>query len=528
MKKILFVYPPFSDNGFWNYKVVCGLMGAKYPAAPLGLITVAGLLPKEWEMKLVDMNAEPLSDQDIEWADLVFIGGMLPQQKNMLSLIDRVHSLGKKTVLGGPDPSSQPEIYAKSDYLVLGEAEKTIWPFLKDLENGVEKGIYQNAEKPAMCETPVPRYDLLNLNHYLMIGVQFSRGCPFNCEFCDIIELYGRVPRTKSPDQVIKELDFLYELGYRGHVDFVDDNFIGNKKDGKAILIRLKEWSKAHNYPFFYSTEASINLADDDELLKLMQELDFRYVFVGIESPNPEILKSTQKFQNVNRKLEEDLDKIYRHGIVVNAGLIVGFDGETSESAKTILEIVEKGKIAMAMVGLLYALPNTQLTRRLQKEGRIFDNTTQVKELSEVDQTTTGINFVPTRSRVEIKKDFLYLIKHIYDDKIYFNRIKRLGKALRVKPSQKRGIKGILKSARAFFRLIGKMGLFSKRALYFWRNIFLFLFTKPSSLETAVNLMAMHLHFKEQSKYITKTITQEIQNLEEFGEENFNAKMLGK
>jgi radical SAM superfamily enzyme YgiQ (UPF0313 family) len=502
-------------------------MGAKYPAAPLGLITVAALLPREWELKLVDMNAEPLLDEHIEWADLVFMGGMLPQQRNMLEIIDRVHKQGKKIVVGGPDPTSQPEVYKEADYLVLGEAETTIRPFLKDLERDAQRGIYTSDKKPCMAETPVPRYDLLNFKNYLMVGVQFSRGCPFNCEFCDIIELYGRVPRTKSPDQVVEELDTLYRLGYRGHVDFVDDNFIGNKEEGKKILTRLREWSKEHGYPFFYSTEASINLADEDELLELMQDLDFRYVFVGIESPDPEILKNSNKYQNVNRKLSEDLNKIYRHGIVVNAGFILGFDGESPETSKMLLDSIEAGKIAMAMVGLLYALPNTQLTRRLEKEGRLFKATHKLTG-DEVDQASSGLNFVPSRSRVEIKKDFKIIINAIYGDKNYFNRILKLAKTLKVKPKQKRGIKGLLISARAFMKLIRQMGLFSKRALYFWRNIGALLFTRPSSLETAVNLMAMHLHFKSQTQFIVQLLDEEILRLEMKGEEAFHRQMLGK
>jgi hypothetical protein len=325
----------------------------------------------------------------------------------------------------------------------------------------------------------------------------------------------------------VEELDTLYRLGYRGHVDFVDDNFIGNKEEGKKILTRLREWSKEHGYPFFYSTEASINLADEDELLELMQDLDFRYVFVGIESPDPEILKNSNKYQNVNRKLSEDLNKIYRHGIVVNAGFILGFDGESPETSKMLLDSIEAGKIAMAMVGLLYALPNTQLTRRLEKEGRLFKATHKLTG-DEVDQASSGLNFVPSRSRVEIKKDFKIIINAIYGDKNYFNRILKLSKTLKVKPKQKRGIKGLLISARAFMKLIRQMGLFSKRALYFWRNIGALLFTRPSSLETAVNLMAMHLHFKSQTQFIVQLLDEEILRLEMKGEEAFHRQMLGK
>ena len=227
--KALLLYPEFSAMGFWNYKPVCHLMGAKYPASPLGLITMAGLLPAEWQLRLLDLNTTTLEDVDIDWADLVFIGGMLPQQPGFLRLIERVHSRGKKVVAGGPDPTSQPEVYRSADYLVLGEAECSLPTFLSDLTRGAPGGIYQSAEKPDLAKSPVPRFDLLEFHNYLMIGVQCSRGCPFNCEFCDIIELYGRQPRTKTPQQIVTELDRLYRLGHRGHVDFVDDNFVGHK-----------------------------------------------------------------------------------------------------------------------------------------------------------------------------------------------------------------------------------------------------------------------------------------------------------
>ncbi len=359
--KALLLYPEFSDLGFWNYKTVCRLMGAKYPASPLGLITMAALLPAEWELRLRDLNTHDLDDADIDWSDLVFIGGMLPQQPRFVRLIERVHARGKKVVAGGPDPTSQPGVYRSADYLVLGEAECSMRPFLAELARGATCGTYVPAEKPDLTSSPIPRFDLLELKDYLMIGVQFSRGCPFNCEFCDIIELYGRKPRTKTPRQIVTELDTLYRLGYRGHVDFVDDNFIGHKAKAKEVLRAVKDWSEEHGHPFFFSTEASINLADDEEMLGLMRDLDFRYVFVGIESADNQVLESMRKQQNLTRDIVEDLHRIYRYGIVVNGGFILGFDGETSGSARKMVEIIEQGEIVMPMIGLLFALPNTQL-----------------------------------------------------------------------------------------------------------------------------------------------------------------------
>lgn len=498
------IYPAFSENGFWNYKEVCGLMGAKYPAAPLGMITVAALLPPDWQVRLIDANTRAFSYADFLEADMIFTGGMLPQQRNILEIIRIAKQLSIPVVVGGPDPSSQPHIYEEADYLILGEAEVTLPLFLKDFLEGKAQKIYRSFQKPDITQSPVPRYDLLDFKNYLMIGVQFCRGCPFNCEFCDIIELYGRTPRGKTPEQIIQELETLYQLGYRGHIDFVDDNFIGNKEKSKQILRAVLNWSQKRNYPFFFSTEASINLADDDELLTLMRDLDFRYVFIGLESPSSEILKNTQKFHNLARKISEDLKKIYSYGIVVNAGFIVGFDEETEEIADLMIQTIEEGKIAMAMVGLLFALPNTQLTKRLAKENRLIEIGYRVSSKDHIDQATSGLNFITKRPADQIRKDFLKIILTVYEDKKYFDRLLELGMLLQIKPRHKRTFLGLLKALKAFLKLSFKISISPKRSFYYWRNIFILLFKKPSSLETIINLMAMHLHFKKQTEFIRK------------------------
>jgi radical SAM superfamily enzyme YgiQ (UPF0313 family) len=478
---------------------------------------MAALLPVEWELRLLDLNTATLDDADIDWADLVFIGGMLPQQPRFLRLIERVHSRGKKVVAGGPDPTSQPEVYRSADYLVLGEAECSLPPFLADLARGARGGTYVSAEKPDVTKTPVPRFDLLELKNYLMIGVQFSRGCPFNCEFCDIIELYGRTPRTKTPQQIVTELDTLYRLGHRGHVDFVDDNFIGHKVKAKEILRAVRDWSNDHGHPFFFSTEASINLADDDELLGLMQDLDFRYVFVGIESADTAVLRSMHKQPNLQRNIVEDLHRIYRHGIVVNGGFILGFDGETSDSARQMLDVIERGKIVMSMIGLLFALPNTQLTRRLREERRLLEDNgrlSEVRETTEVDQTTSGLNFIPQRPGAEILGDFLHVLKAAYSTGNYFDRCLSLSKALaihyRFKPVWRRKVR----YGMAFLHIVVKLGLRPSTAYYFWRNLLVVLFTRISALEIVVNLMAMHLHFRPQTEFVSGVMARNIQRLQ--------------
>jgi len=510
--KVLLLYPEFSDRGFWNYKAVCHLMGAKYPASPLGLITMAALLPPEWQLRLLDLNTVTLQDGDIDWADLVFIGGMLPQQPGFLRLIERVHSRGKKVVAGGPDPTSQPEVYRSADYLVLGEAECSLPPFLSDLARGAPGGTYLFPEKADLAKSPVPRFDLLTMRNYLMIGVQCSRGCPFSCEFCDIIELYGRQPRTKTPQQVITELDVLYRLGHRGHVDFVDDNFIGHKAKAKEILRAVKDWSEVHGHPFFFSTEASINLADDEELMGLMGDVDFRYVFVGIESADSELLRSMHKMTNLKRNIVEDLHKIYRHGIVVNGGFILGFDGETSNSARKLAELVERGKIVMSMIGLLFALPNTQLTRRLSQEHRLLEDTGRVS--TEVDQTTSGLNFITCRPETEILGDLLHVLRAAYSRKNYFDRCLSLSKTLRVqyrfKPSWRLKARYIV----AFLKILVKLGLRPSTSYYFWRNLLAVLLTRVSALETVVNLMVMYLHFGPQTEFVSREMAKKIKLLQ--------------
>jgi radical SAM superfamily enzyme YgiQ (UPF0313 family) len=295
----------FHPNSFWSFGAACEAAGARCPAPPLGLITLAALLPQTWEFRLINRNAEPLDDADILWADLVMTGGMLPQQVDTLAIVYRCKDLGIPVCVGGPDPTSSPHLYDAADFLVLGEAEGVIDAFVAAWTRGERKGIFRAEKFQAdLSKSLVPRFDLLDFKHYLFVGIQFSRGCPFNCEFCDIIELYGRVPRTKTNEQMVAELDRLYTLGYRGHLDFVDDNLIGNKKALKRLLPVLKAWQQKNRYPFKFSTEASINLADDPELLMMMSEANFFAIFVGIESPDSDTLISTQKKQNARRSQE--------------------------------------------------------------------------------------------------------------------------------------------------------------------------------------------------------------------------------
>jgi hypothetical protein len=431
--KALLVAPRFNGRSFWNFKATCELYGARFPAAPLGLITVAAMLPSAWACRLVDRNAEELTAADLDWADVVMTGGMLPQRADTLSVIALAQARGKPIVVGGPDVTSSPELYAAADIRVLGEAEGVIGAFIAAWDTGARKGVFA-AERFStdVTRTPVPRFDLLKRSHYLYYGVQFSRGCPFMCEFCDIIELYGRVPRTKTTGQILAELEALYRSGYRGHLDFVDDNFVGNKKAVKAFLPHLAAWQKERGYPFEFSTEASLTMADDDSLLALMREANFFTVFVGIESPDADTLVSMRKKQNTRRSLAASVHKIYRAGMFVNAGFILGFDGEKAGVAQAMIECIEATSIPVCMLGLLYALPDTQLTRRLAAEGRLFalSYTDQAAAQGAGDQCTSGLNFDTARPRREILADYREILERIYDPAHYFARVRRMARML--------------------------------------------------------------------------------------------------
>ena len=523
--KCLIVQSKISAFSFWNYLDVCEITGAKYPAAPLGLLTVAALLPQQWEFKLIDENVEHLLPEHFEWADIVCLGGMLPQQPSMISIIDKAHQYNCPVVVGGPDPTSQPELYQSADYLVLGEGEVTIPMFLQDLEKGVKSGVYKSDDRADMIEAVVPRFDLIRFQDYIMVGVQYSRGCPFNCEFCDIIELYGRKPRTKTSEQIIKELQSLYDLGHRGHVDFVDDNFIGNKKSVKQVLPLVKEWSEANSYPYYFSTESSINMTDDNELLQMMKDVDFRYVFVGIETPDDEILKSTNKRQNVNKSITEAVDKIYSYGMIVNGGFILGFDNETDQTAEKMIQCIQDSGICVAMVGRMYALPNTQLTRRLQREGRLFESSSTLEGNTELDQMTSGLNFITSRPRLDVLKDYIKIIKNIYDPENFYARIKYTG--LHIKPANKYrpSFSTVLKSLNAFSKVSIKAGLNKATGGLYWKTLFNVLFKNPKGVEAAVNMAAMFIHFQKQSEFIIDLTEKEIESLLSFGEHKFNQAM---
>ena len=512
--RCLIIQPEFSAFSYWNYIDVCKMVGAKYPAAPLGLLTVAALLPQEWQFKLVDANIEQVLDKHFEWADIVCIGSMLPQQASTLSLIERAHRFNRPVVVGGPDPTSQPGLYRSADFLVLGEGEASIPLFVADLKNGSKNGLYQSEEKADMSKAVVPRFDLIRFKDYLQIGIQYSRGCPFQCEFCNIVELFGRTPRTKTPEHMLLELQTLYNLGHRGHIDFVDDNFIGNKKNVKEVLLAVREWSQKMKYPFYFSTECSINLADDDLLMRMMQDVDFRYIFVGIETPEKMALMKANKTANINKPTGAAIKKIVSYGMIVNAGFIVGFDQESNHIAENMIRCIQDSGVSMAMLGLLYALPNTALSRRLKQEGRLFEDKSILKAGDQmIDQTTSGLNFIPDRPRLDILKDYLRIERFIYDPENYFERVTVTGKLLKRNPKFKPGMIKSFKTGIAFFRLNRQLLTNRLTAWPYLKMLFRVALKNPGGVEAAVNLSAMFIHFYKQSEYILKHVAGEIESI---------------
>jgi radical SAM superfamily enzyme YgiQ (UPF0313 family) len=397
-------------------------------------------------------------------------------------------------VVGGPDVTSSPHLYRTADFQVLGEAEDVIHDFVAAWEAGQRAGVFQAEKfKIDVTRSPIPRFDLLKLDHYLYVGVQYSRGCPFTCEFCDIIELYGRVPRAKTTPQILAELEKLYQLGYRGHVDFVDDNLIGNKKALKLFLPELRVWLEAHDYPFEFSTEASINLADDSELLELMKQANFFAVFVGIESPDPETLIAMKKKQNTRRDIAASIHKIYAAGIFVTAGFIVGFDTEKVAIAKAMADFIEESAIPVCMVGLLYALPNTQLTRRLATEGRLHEGHDLMRDGG--DQCTLGINFDPKRPMRDILSDYKDILERVYDPAAYAGRLTRLAALLnrsgRREEAPNNNVDSRLASIETVHRIINAVP--GTRDV-FWQAFVGCAKTNPAALRYIVMLMAMYIH----------------------------------
>jgi radical SAM superfamily enzyme YgiQ (UPF0313 family) len=424
--RALLIFPQLPLS-FWTFKRSCQLAGRKALMPPLSLITVAALLPQHWEFRLVDLNTCRLQDDDWQWADMVLLTGMLVQREGLLSLIAEARRRGKTVVVGGPYPTSLPEevLDAGADFLFQGEAEHTISPFLAALKEGRRRSVFKEDTKPDLTFSPTPRFDLLNFADYLTLGIQTSRGCPFNCEFCDIINLYGRKPRYKAPEQLLMELSAIYSLGWRSTVFFCDDNFIGNKDHARGILNLLIPWMKSHGEPFNFWTQTSVNLGQDQEMIDLLTEANFSFTFLGVETPDVELLSRSRKYQNLHQPLSQSISRINANGLSVVASFIIGLDGEEAGAGERICKFVEENNIPLAMVNTLQVLPNTALWDRLQREGRLLP------ERTSGNSSGDRMNYLPTRPESDIMAEYLDAVDRLYERSGYLARTFRSLLAMR-------------------------------------------------------------------------------------------------
>ncbi len=498
--KVLLVYPQYPDT-FWSFKHALKIIAKKASFPPLGLLTVAAMLPQEWQKKLVDMNVTPLNDEDLKWADYVFISAMVVQKDSVKEVIARCQKFNTKVVAGGPLFTTGYKEFDGVDHFVLSEAETTLPPFLEDLESGGAKHIYTSKERPDLRKTPIPLWSLINKKKYSSMNVQYSRGCPFNCEFCDIIILNGHRPRTKDKHQMVGELEALYRQGWRGGVFIVDDNFIGNKRKLKVeTLPAIIDWMEAKKFPFALSTEASINLADDEELMQLMVKAGFNQVFVGIETPNEESLVECNKLPNKNRDLIALVKKIQNHGLEVQGGFIVGFDSDPLSIFKSQINFIQNSGIVTAMVGLLNAPPGTRLYQRLKKENRLL------KDFSG-DQMDCSLNFIPNMNHETLINGYKNILNTIYSPKQYYERIKTFLKEYKPKP-RKRALPQLrFYHIRAFIKSMWVLGVKESGRKYYWRFLVSTLLKRPRALPISITMAIQGFHFRKVTeKYFSTPI----------------------
>jgi radical SAM superfamily enzyme YgiQ (UPF0313 family) len=505
--RILLVYPRYPDT-FWSFRHALKFISKKAAFPPLGLLTVAAMLPQGWEKKLVDLNITTLTDKDIKWADYVFLSAMVAQQHSAREVIDRCRKLGIKTVAGGPffNPGYEDFGFDDIDHLLFGEAEDTLPLFIQDLEKGCAQHIYASEEFPDIEKTPVPLWSLIDWKKYQSMTIQYSRGCPFNCEFCDIVILNGHKPRTKNKRQVKAELDALYDMGWRGGVFFVDDNFIGNKPKLKSeILPAITEWMKESKRPFSFFTEASINLADDEELMALMTAAGFDTVFVGIESPSEESLVECNKLPNKNRDLLASVKNIQNHGLQVQGGFIVGFDSDPLSIFKSQIDFIQKSGIVTAMVGVLMAPPETRLYERLKKENRILPK-------GSGDNTDGSTNFIPKMGREALANGYRHVVDTIYAPRQYYERIKTFLREYR--PSNRGRLKISVIHLIALMRSTWVLGIKEKGRLQYWKLVVWTLLKKPKTFPLSITLAVQGFHFRKVAEKIRVSLASDIRRLE--------------
>ncbi|HVV74213.1 MAG TPA: DUF4070 domain-containing protein [Verrucomicrobiae bacterium] len=483
--KVLLVYPQNPDT-FWSFKHVLRFVSKRSTFPPLGLLTIAAMLPSDWELKLVDLNVERLKDSDLHWADYVMISAMIVHRDSVLEIVSRCKALRKPIIAGGPLFTTGHEEFPQVDHFVLGEAEELISQLVADMKAGTVKQVYRSPNRPDVTKVPVPRWDLVDLKHYVTMAVQFSRGCPFDCEFCDIIIMNGRVPRTKSPPQLIAELEILRQQGWKDMVFIVDDNFIGDKKRTKVLLRELIAWRERTRPAMGFFTEASVNLADDAELCELMVRAGFKKVFVGIETPVPESLQECHKLQNKSRDLVESIRTLQRAGMEVMGGFIVGFDNDQQDIFKRQFDFIQRSGVVTAMVGLLQALPQTKLYQRLMREGRLESAATG-------NNTEAVLNFKTKLSKEFLQSGYRDLMKRLYEPKVYYQRIRTFlenhqpsGPSLRLS----------LGDFKAFLKSFWMLGIWERGRHNYWRFFWSILLRRPRQLRSAIELAVIGYHFR--------------------------------
>ena len=484
---ILLLYPEFPDT-FWSFKHALKFVRKKASLPPLGLITVSSMLPQQWQRKLVDLNVSKLSKKDLEWADIAFVSAMGVQKSSARKVIAKCKNAGLRIVAGGPLFTSEPDCFPEVDHFVLNEAEVTLAPFLEDLANGTPEKFYRSESFPDVRTSPVPQWELLNMKKYASMAVQFSRGCPYRCDFCNVTTLFGHKIRTKTSEQIVQELEAIYKRGWRESIFFVDDNFIAHKSYLKRELLpKLIEWQESKKTTTKFYTECSINIADDPELMKLMVRAGFNQVFIGIETPDSSALEACGKQHNTSRDMLENIKRIQRAGLEVQGGFIVGFDTDTPSIFQQQIEFIQNSGIVTAMVGLLQALPGTRLYERMENEGRLLSSSTG----DNVDNTT---NIVPKMDIDTLRKGYRDMMDYLYSPKNYYHRIKTL--LLEYKPPK---FKSRFRPGQlmAFFRSMVVLGIVGKERLHYWKMLFWTLFRQHQSLSLAVTLSIYGHHFRK-------------------------------
>lgn len=485
--KILLVYPE-TPTTFWSFRNALKFISKKSSEPPLGLLTVASMLPETWEKQLIDMNVSSLKNDHIKWADYVFISGMNVHAKSMRKIIKRCNDLGVKVVAGGPLCTTDYHEFEGVDHFILNEAETTLPPFIRDVQNGCAKTIYSTNEYPDISSTPVPLWDLLEKKKYSSMSVQYSRGCPFNCEFCSITLLNGRRPRTKSQEQFLEELDALYQEGWRGAVFIVDDNFIGNKRKLKTDLLpALIKWSKERDYPFHFTTEVSINLADDEALVQLMVKAGFIAAFIGVETPNDQSLAECGKIQNQQRDMVAAVKRLHRHGLIVFGGFIVGFDHDPPSIFEQQIRFIQESGIVTAMVGLLNAPSGTRLFHRMKSENRLLHRMSG-------DNMDGSMNFIPKMNYHKLLAGYKNILRTIYSPKEYYERVKTFLQDYHL-PSVTTP-KLTFRHIEAFVKSLWILGILEKGKRFFWKLLLFSLFRYPKKFPIALTMAIYGFHFR--------------------------------